>query len=937
MQANELSQLLQRLAGAVAHGKKTLAEAVAEMERQAGVLLSPETVDQAADQECSRFLAHPDDQPMVWWHLLFAAVGRADPAIRGQCLVEATIPYLYAAGASCLQLPDGLTFAEARRRGETAFTVAQENGLDFAGSEILHRLGILCLDPFTVGRSPANYANEDAGWRRRLEIVRGQFYASQDGAAMPPSAKAIDDSIDYLDRALAMRTGQPRGFTLKAQAMALMWRGYLGGPTDRPRIAALAVEAMPLLPPEYRQEMRMMAEHFGGVSQSTEGELDLSEVPVEALFEGTPPQIAINRVRIAAQDAAQTNPAKAFDLVLRVWPMVADDFAAERQILANTFARAALTLARELELACVAAEKKGWLARTIGRRPADRGDPAVLDAELLRRARAESWNPPFVAAVRLGIAVSTQSLDREAESLTLLAAILAMGESIPPAMHDIVALLQAHFLQAAGVNAYGANDFAEAVRRYSEATGAFATLGYADQALSTLHLAEDASRQGGARSNNTLIVGLAHVTPAVAKLGGGPLAVYLRAIWERAMANAFGIGDSGHKANLEALVLALQAAKGATFAIRMNRPGAWDWREDEDTVALLDEIADLRATQAEQPRSQVKLSDSVVLASFDSDVAVDEPGDLGRLRRLRQRLDLKLLRGTVGDGDLLEACFTAGMLQQRIGADTVLLTQYVGKTTDGRIALVTVLFTDEDAQAEIGIVSLPGAQISMEADGMQVQSGWFTLPVAELRDALLEDADDCIVGPKAQRELDGVLSGLLGGTLPQKLAAFRTAGKTHICVHAHEALHFVPMQLMGSQGRILADDWTLTTVPHFASLARNSRAYSSDDLAEVSAFGLNYPSGIPHGQPELKRAEAEAVTIAKVMKGKSYRGPSVTEENFIAALENSRRLSRGNGSGRAGVSSPLSQPGGVFGWNTPRLRTGGARPLACRPRHPQRL
>jgi hypothetical protein len=255
-------------------------------------------------------------------------------------------------------------------------------------------------------------------------------------------------------------------------------------------------------------------------------------------------------------------------------------------------------------------------------------------------------------------------------------------------------------------------------------------------------------------------------------------------------------------------------------------------------------------------------------------------------------LDLRLLRGTVGNGSLLEACATLDALQGRIGADTVLLTQYVGKTTDGQVALVSVLFTEEGAQAETGLLNLPTAQIEMEADGMKIQAGWFTLPVAALRDALMEDpGSGGIVGEKAQRELSGGLSHLLlGGGLPQKLGALRAAGKTHICINAHEALHFVPMHLMGSGGRILADDWTVTTVPHFAALAGNHAALPVGDLATVSAFGLNYPGGVPHGQAELKRAEAEAAAIAKVMGGDVYPGPAATEDNFIAALQTSRRI-----------------------------------------------
>lgn len=868
--------LLEAVAEAVEAGQLSPAEATHLARSEAAPQLDLESVGEGAERQSSIAISGDWQTPLVYFRLLFEAIAAREPGPERDAMNSAAvIPYLYAAGAACDAIPDGRVFTDARERGEALASELLAASETAAAGEVLHRLGVLHLDPFCGGRTH-NFHNEDRIWRARLATFHGADVASREEAAMPATETAVESAIGYFERALGLRSGAPRGFTLKALAQALLWRERLGGPSDAARVVALINEALPLMPEDYQLELHQLARASGHEVAPSPA----AGAAIEELFETAPEDLiravglrrAADRYQIAIESLAQELPREAMLLVERLWPhLEGDEWADDRNRLAMSFGKICLVIA----------EQAGC---TMG------PEESIEEAYDRMRAQAGSWPAIAVVAVIAGLATSTQRFDREAEGVGLIDAALRHAREYEPQVEGPLTLLRAALLQGAGVNFFHAGDYGAATSAYFDAVSAYAEADQLDQALSALAAAQDsAGRAGG--SCPELVVGLAHATPGLTAAGPVHLAKQLRTVWEATVAQALQLDGPTHGLNLELCWLAIQASKGADFAARVAAPTGYDWRSDPAALAQLERIGELRARIPEEHEFHTRLTDEMLLSSYGSSDADDESGEQAQLRRLRQRFDQHLLRRSRAASGALEAFRPIDEVRALLDPETVFLSQYLGRTLRGELALITFILTQEDEFLTYGSwQDLPAASIVASADGREAEMSWLAMSVAALRDEVQREPGPEAVSLEGLQSLEQNFHRHFGGTIPAKLDELYARGKRHLCIQPHDALHFHPQHLIETGDGPLAERWTVTYVPHVALLQRRRGSGDDSGLVPVTALGLGYANGEPHGQRPLPGAAGEARAIAKTGAGAALEDAEVTEAALHEALASSRYL-----------------------------------------------
>ncbi|WP_235458909.1 CHAT domain-containing protein [Streptomyces olivochromogenes] len=158
--------------------------------------------------------------------------------------------------------------------------------------------------------------------------------------------------------------------------------------------------------------------------------------------------------------------------------------------------------------------------------------------------------------------------------------------------------------------------------------------------------------------------------------------------------------------------------------------------------------------------------------------------------------------------------------------------------------------------------------------------------VAELRLRLTADAHSRSVGPHAKGLLERHY-GRFGGPPAEALARWRAEGRTHLCVWPHGPLHYVPFHLLHHDGRPLADDWTVTTIPTPAVLASAPSALAERRIVFAGTrtshpgFGLTVQAAVSEHVQNL---------AARVRPSRLLVDAEVTPSSLLAAAEHATHL-----------------------------------------------
>ncbi|MER7747474.1 CHAT domain-containing protein [Streptomyces bacillaris] len=163
-------------------------------------------------------------------------------------------------------------------------------------------------------------------------------------------------------------------------------------------------------------------------------------------------------------------------------------------------------------------------------------------------------------------------------------------------------------------------------------------------------------------------------------------------------------------------------------------------------------------------------------------------------------------------------------------------------------------------------------------------------PVADLVEAVRGEVErDPLFGdvtPEGHRLLTGHELPLPTGN---QWAAWRDRGKDRLLLWPHGALHYLPVALCSADadghggdghGRLIADDWTVTTIAGLESLVPLDVPVRPRRTAVLaSATG-----GVPYGLPAEPALDEHARAVAAAVGGVAVTGPAATRARLLAEL-----------------------------------------------------
>jgi hypothetical protein len=803
--------------------------------------------------------------------LLVAAVEapRADvlPEVRDHVVSDWIVVVLLA----LMRTSDERLLRSARAAGDRLVERARAAGDDEAVANAVYRLGILHLDPYAAGAGP------DVERRPR------------DGG-MPAPVDALRIAEAYLREAAETASVRLRGMALEALAVALSTLEAHGAQVDREEIIRCAREALPLLdgPDDgpYRLAAQAVLRDHGEVIEHEASGRDAEELTRRW---GRHSASDIARLRVGLSAGYDNEAAIAEARLARSLADPRDEdarvelFFAELKLMAEIAGtrsprgprRRKLAAARRLRERAVRA---GWDEEQTGR--------ALLS--LAFRCIGRSPDPGFAALGELREACSTFA-ERESELIEFVEATLHL----------------------AGLSRAASREPEEALGHSIYATALYVRLGLPETALSVLPLLAEVV---AAHPSSVTVELLDRLAPSLLRL---QLELGQDAIERTRVLCRDGIAQTAEAGGDTGVAIAFsQLAKGLRFGASLHRSEPYDFEGDirgQELLAALDRAkVEAGVAHDQDPFDEEGLLTAWIAPSWSAEG--ETPAE--RLTNLEGAFDEHFTARLLDEADAGGPLFLRlPEVQGLIDSRTVLVDLYLGMTPEHVAAAYALIVTNEeaslvvqtreDAWARAGVLLGPGEFQLMETwmrltmQGVATSS--FAPRVANVRMLLQEDPFGRPLSARAAESLASSLNALLrnGAALLSRYAA---EGKDHLCVVPHGPVHYLPVHLLGREGRCLADEWIVTYLPNLRLLARE---FETARVAPVGGrvIGIGFADQDELGLEPLQRAVPEARAVAAVLATDPLLDAAATKGAVEDALRTSRCLHVAT-HGRHSVHSP---------------------------------
>ncbi|MGI5436926.1 CHAT domain-containing protein [Streptomyces shenzhenensis] len=197
---------------------------------------------------------------------------------------------------------------------------------------------------------------------------------------------------------------------------------------------------------------------------------------------------------------------------------------------------------------------------------------------------------------------------------------------------------------------------------------------------------------------------------------------------------------------------------------------------------------------------------------------------------------------------------------------TVLLTWFLPTAVNGAAVLLAVTGQGRELVVRLGDGADPDDARHPVADLVEAVR-------AEVeRDPLFAD-----VTPEGGRLLE---SGGLPLGLDDRWQAWRAQGKNRILAWPHGALHYLPIALCRTGGRMIADDWTVTTIAGLEALVPVDGPVRPRRTAVLASAA----GGVPYGLRAEPALEEHARQVAGAVGAEAATGPAATRQRLLAEL-----------------------------------------------------
>ncbi|MET9372629.1 CHAT domain-containing protein [Streptomyces sp. NPDC002992] len=617
-----------------------------------------------------------------------------------------------------------------------------------------------------------------------------------------------------------------------------------GAGTRRPRLLATLAQIL-------ADERKVHREAAEAAFSALLGSPDMRD-PDVALFllrvvEGIPPETADGLLAaVFGTPLADFVATHGTDATARV---ISQSLNLARERADRPLLRHALDWAERLHLRRDSAHRRQLIEARLHALPDDPTD-CPRPGQELATSFPDSWTPAQRTAALLHTAAHAR--DRRQPALGLALLRRACGGS-----SEELRLLTAdlhHQAAEAGEPAAGPLPFPWGY--YTYAAAAYASLGFEEPARACLvPFVQQVGNLRGEELQRALYALIVDVpnfdTSSMPELGEVLRDLVHAAVWQLA----------AHSETLPmGLMLGLhQAGKGSRLGVR--------WRI-EGPLTLPRHIQFFLGKLRDRERSAAfGRASTNLLTALEADRRPGGHDDTQVARNLRWRIsafiDDELRRGSV---PFVEDQRLWTHVHELLDERTVLLTWFLPAAVSGGVVLLAVTREGRDLVVHLGDGADEDSDRHPMADDVEAIR-------AEIeRDPLFAD-----VTPEGRRLLES--DGLPLGP-GERWAEWRAGGKDRVLAWPHGALHHLPLHLCHRAGRLIADDWTVTTVVGLEALTP-ARGSSRPPRTAVLASAVG---GVPYGLHAEPTLEEHARDIAQVIGVEAVTGPAATRERLLTEL-----------------------------------------------------
>jgi CHAT domain-containing protein len=366
----------------------------------------------------------------------------------------------------------------------------------------------------------------------------------------------------------------------------------------------------------------------------------------------------------------------------------------------------------------------------------------------------------------------------------------------------------------------------------------------------------------------------------------------LQKLYGEAMLSLLGLnGDLAQpveRANAEVLLLLSQFMKGMRYGTIFTSGAGSAHKSDEQEIELFAEMRRSFDVSGSVGRlSEYLLVTPVTIEGVEVDICKVKGEDDPKLTPGRQHAySIYVAHALAREAANRSTFLNALTLPSALDKDTVLIDLCVVEKF-GPSALIASIWTREEVRIAVRPLPPLTHPNRFSADGVDIYTSVVANAVREIRTAINLDPGESELADSARPVLNQV-SELLVGFLGEHLADLKAQTKRHLCIVPHGPLHFVPFHLLQIDGRHLADDWVVTSLPNVRLLLGRITGYKKRVRKEQASFGLSYRRTNPFRLPPLDEAVAESLVIAQLGNGIPCLEDNATRGALVRALAQCR-------------------------------------------------
>jgi len=753
------------------------------------------------------------------------------------------------------------------RRNETGEPPPDDDSAELG--QTLFAAGLLRYTPYTGQTAGLSFESAQTLWREGQRTIAT---AVPDEAQMPDPLTSFQAALPYLRDAAGLAAGHERARVLKSLAEVLCVIAWLRRESNDTQIRALAREAFDLLDPlrdpgTHLYLLRLLC-HFGEVLLPA-GLSGLLPIPLAAVRDRDGALEAASVFADALSLAEEAGRPDLEGLLIksadRDLPELSSDAGRRRRWSSEVH------ILDQNRLAC-----SEWPAEA-------RSAAAALRAQM----EQDSWPAGARAATLIHAAAHALASGEAVLGLELIAQASGIAPELWHQDDRALAYLSGRLAFAVGESYRDEGHPDLATGQFADALGAYAACQETALALGSLDAglacAVAVTGPDAARITASLLAGAAlSLRASTSEVIGWRLYNFYQVLALEFVSSAGASHDF--------VGLLHQAAKGMDFTIAQGHAGPLAL--SARLVQLIERVRVAETRLARPVAEPEMVGDEFALLSYiGRDEAEPGAGPDVETRNQQRAADrwisMELLPSHAADR---RAFVFLDDLQRLLPAETVLLSLFFGRyrTDSGaqELCLHGLAVTRERTEHRtLRLGSYDPGLVKAVKDEHAIIFHPVGAEAAALRRAVVSDPMNRPVSREALPLLadEPDSPGLYLAGFGDALARWRAQGKTHLCIWPDGPLHYVPFHLLGTGAKLVADDWTVSTLPGLGFLRAGEHPAGRGLIVFASAAG-----GLRHGLHREDALESHAVGVAAAMSTTATVGADATPRRFLAALAGAR-------------------------------------------------